>query len=299
MLPLIGYIKSPRKLGIAIIKQFWWLPDAVYLRLRFRFEMQSFLHIKHPVTFNEKLQWLKLYNRRSQYRIMVDKYAVKQYVQDVIGKDLVIPTIGVWDRFEDIDFDSLPNRFVLKTTNGAGGGGVVICRDKKSFDLKQARKKLDSSLKVDIYKTTKEWPYKGLRRRIIAEQYLEDESGELHDFKFFCFNGKARVFKLDFGRFTEHHANYYDSKGKLLPFGEAGLPPVPQKMLHIPQNLSSMIDVAEKLSQGIPFLRVDLYNVNGHIYFGELTFFPASGFGRFTSEEWDAKLGLMIQLPFE
>lgn len=295
----IVYLKYPRKLGIAIIKRLWWLPDVLYLRLRFMFEMQSFLHIKHPVTFNEKLQWLKLFNRHPQYKMMVDKCAVKQYVGEVIGKEFIIPTIGVWDKFEEINLESLPNRFVLKTTNGGGGGGVVICRDKKSFDIKQAKNKLEYSLKTDIYRTTKEWPYKGMKRKIIAEQYLEDESGELHDFKFFCFNGKVYCFKLDFGRFTEHHANYYDPNGKLLPFGEAGLPPMPAKKLHIPKNLSSMVDIAEKLSQGIPFLRVDLYNVKGHVYFGELTFFPASGFGRFTSNEWDIKLGQMLQLPFE
>ena len=435
----------------SIISNFFrWLPDATYLRLLYRFKMGHRLDLKNPQTFTEKLQWLKLYNRKPEYTTMVDKYAVKQYVANIIGDEYIIPTLGVWDKPEDIDWGSLPDQFVLKTTHGGGGGGVVICKDKATFEKTTAIPKLKESMASDIYSGLREWPYKDVPKRIIAEKFMAPEKSpapkdlpdykffcfngeprycqvirdrhtketidfydmdwnhlefvgllppsntadtisngltpvarpehleemkdicrklakdqpfvrvdlyviddkqyfgeltfypasgigiftpeewngklgdlltlpnaigggkflivngaikpfkpeydELKDYKFFCFNGKVRFFKVDFGRFVEHHANYYDTDGNLLPFGEKGLEPDSNYPIELPNNLSEMISLAERLSKNEPFLRVDFYNVNGKIFFGELTFYPASGLGKWTTDEADKEIGSYLIL---
>lgn len=264
--------------ALIIMRYFKWLPDSFYLSLLYRLKMKHSLNLKHPQTFSEKIQWLKLNNRRPEYTALVDKFEVKQYVADRIGEQYIIPTLKLWKNVDDIKLASLPDQFVLKTTHGGGGCGVVICRDKANFDLALAKTKLNKSLSSDIYSIFREWPYKNVNRRIIAEQLLMSSSGSNdlpNDFKFFCFNGKVNFFKVDFGRFREHHANYYSPDGKLLEFGEFDCPPIHSYPVKLPHNLSEMITIAEKLSQGHPFIRVDLYNVDGRIYFGELTFYPA------------------------
>lgn len=407
-------------------------------RLVFGYE----LNLKHPRTFCEKLQWLKLYDRRPEYTTMVDKYAVKQYVADIIGEEYIIPTFGVWDKVEDIDWQSLPNQFVMKCTHDSGG--LIICKDKSQLDIEEAKQKLNKSLCYNYYLNGREWPYKNVPRRIIAEKFmapektpvpkdlpdykffcfngepkycqvirdrntketidfydmdwkhqefvglnpvacngltpvacpenldemkdicrklakdisfvrvdlyviddrkyfgeltfyptsgfgvftpdewndrlgdlltlpnatgggkylfvngviteLKSEYDELKDYKFFCFNGKVRFFKVDFGRFVEHHANYYDTDGHLLPFGEKGLEPNPNYSIELPKNISEMFSLAERLSKNIPFLRVDFYNINGKIFFGELTFYPASGFGKWTPDKADEMIGEYLKL---
>ena len=276
--------------------QIW--PDKLYLQLLYFFETGKRLDLNKPKSFNEKLQWLKLYNRRPEYTMMVDKYAVKQYVADKIGEEYIIPTLGVWNRVEDINWDALPNQFVLKTTHGGGGGGVVVCRDKGTFNRLNACNKLQSSMDGNIYISQREWPYKNVKKRIIAEQFMVDESGaELKDYKFFCFNGRVECFKVDFDRFISHKANYYDRNAKLLPFWEVVCPADHSKVFDKPKNFDKMLELAEILAKDIPFVRVDLYNINGKILFGEITFFPAAGMGKFEPEEWDEKLGNMIKLP--
>lgn len=286
------------RIGRGITKRYLrWLPDEAYLRLLYYFTIGKRLRLKNPQTFTEKIQWLKLYNRKPEFTMMVDKYAVKDYVAGIIGSEYVIPTLGVWDSFDEIDFDSLPDKFVLKTTHGGGSGGVVICRDKALIDKEAMRRKLEKSLKQDIYKSLREWPYKNVARRIIAEQFLEiDANFEIKDYKFFCFNGEPRFLKVDFNRFIEHHANYYDTNWQLLPFGEAGLLPVESHIEQKPENFEEMVEIARKLSKGQPFLRVDLYNLQGKIYFGELTFFPASGLGAFSPMSADSQIGDYIKL---
>lgn len=419
-----------------------WLPDKLYLSLRYRCLMGHWINWKHPKTFTEKLQWLKVYDYKPEYTQMVDKLAVKDYVAERIGKEHIIPTLGVWDRVEDIDWESLPNQFVLKTTHGGGGCGVVVCPDKNSLDKEKAIEKLSSSMRSNAGKSYREKPYLNVPRKIIAEKYMAehtphvdsdlvdykfycfggvpklimvangrstgdkrfayydtqwnpvdikwgaprpdeefprpdnleemlkvasklsaalvharidlyniyshvyfgeitfyDGSGfekidpesydeylgslmklsennrggvkcrvtasrieytsiygyeELQDYKFFSFNGKVQFFKIDWGRFVEHHANYYSTSGELLPFGEKGLEPDPIHVEIMPDNLSEMIEIAENLSRGFKFLRVDLYNVKGKIYFGELTFYPAAGMGAFVPDEWDERLGELI-----
>jgi hypothetical protein len=273
-----------------------FLPDSWFLRLKFKKCMGKKLNLNSPKTFNEKLQWLKLHDRNSVYTIMVDKYATKKYVADRIGEEYIIPTLGVWSRFKDINFDKLPDQFVLKCTHDSGG--LVIVKDKRTFDKKQAEEKINQCLKRNFYWTGIEWPYKNVKPRIIAETYMEDsETSEMRDYKFFTFNGKAKALvivterqkgagiKLDFFDMNYHHLPIRN--GHL----NAKIPP------RKPQTFEKMRALAEKLSEGIPQLRVDFYEVNGKIYFGELTFYHWSGIVPFEPEEWDKTFGSWIELP--
>lgn len=298
MQSIISYIKEPKRIGLAILTHFGtWLPDAMYLRIMFRLKMGHRLNLKTPKTFNEKLQWLKLYNRKPEYTRMVDKCEAKRVVESILGKDYIIPTLGVWDRFEDIDFSTLPERFVLKTTNGGGGGGVVICLDKGNLDKVAAAGRLNASLRSSIYRNLKEWPYKDVKPRILAERFMVDESGELRDYKFYCFSGEPKVFLVASERFSGHRTyfDYFDMNGNHLPFTQGGMnsPVTPS----LPSNFEEMKRVAGKLSQGLPHVRVDLYSVDGKVYFGEYTFFDSSGFERFTPQEWDGIFGEWLTLP--
>lgn len=275
-----------------------WLPDDIYLKLRYRATFNRKLNLKNPERFTEKLQWLKLYDRKPEYTMMVDKYEVKKYVSNLIGEEYIIPTLGVWNTFDEIDFDKLPNAFVLKCTHDSGG--LVICKDKKRFNKEAARKKIEMSLKHDYYLWGREWPYKNVKPRIIAEQFMMDSKTEdLRDFKFFCFGGQVKCFKVDFDRFIEHHANYYDEKSNMLNFGEVICPPDYNKKIELPECISEMEKLAQELSAGHPFLRADFYDVDGKIYFGEMTFYPASGFGKFTDDKWDKLLGSWIPMGGE
>lgn len=277
-------------------KHFGWLSDAIYLRILYYAETGEFLHLKKPKTFNEKLQWLKLNDRKKIHTDMVDKYAVKEIVSNKIGAEYVIPTIGIWERFEDIPIASLPDRFVIKTTHGGGGNSVEVVRNKKNWDIEKAKIHFTDALSRSIWKNYREWPYKDVPRKIIIEKYIEDESGELMDYKIFCFNGTPRFLKVDFNRFIRHQANYYDLDWNVLPFGEAVCPPDYNYNIAKPANFDLMLELARKLSEGTKFLRVDLYNSKGKIYFGEMTFYPASGMGSFTPKEWDSKLGKLLDL---
>lgn len=303
---LVKAIKDPFWMFAAIFRRLspFIKNDALYLRVLFFFEMRGkILHLKNPKSFNEKLQWLKIYDYKPEYTKLVDKLAVKNYVESRVGDEYIIPTLAVWDSVADIDWDSLPNQFVLKTTHGGGGCGVIVCSDKTKFDKIKAETKLKKSMRTNAGQTYREKPYLSVPRKIIAEKYIADQvisnsenSADLRDYKFFCFNGKVKFFKIDFGRFVEHHANYYSPNGDLLPFGEVAYKPDPNHVENMPSNLSEMIRLAETLSANYKFLRVDLYNVNGKIYFGELTFYPAAGMGTFIPEEWDEKLGNLLAL---
>ena len=271
------------------------LSDKLYLQLMFRIKMGAQLHLNNPISFNEKIQWLKLYNRNPLYTRLVDKFAIKDYVSKKLGEEYIIPTLGVWDNAEDIDFEHLPNQFVLKTTNG-GGGNVVICKNKNRFDQKSAIRSLNRGLKKSIYKSRREWPYKNVPPRIIAEKYVEDKNGTLLDYKFFCFGGEVKCLQVDYDRFTEHHRNMYDTHWNLLPF----IIKYPSKkgcVIEKPLNFEKMISIATLLSTGMPHVRVDLYNVDGKIYFGEMTFFHGSGYEKFYPDDWNYKFGDWLKLP--
>lgn len=271
------------------------IPDRLFLKIQYKSIFGRKLDLNNPKSFNEKLQWLKLYDRKKQYMQMVDKSQVKDLISEELGSDHVISTLGQWKRFEDIDFESLPNEFVLKCTHDSGS--TIICKDKSVFNFDTAKEKLAKKLKTNLFWHGREWPYKFLVPTIIAEEYISSDGEAPNDYKFFCFNGKVKCFKVDFDRFTEHKANYYTLSGELLPFGEKVCAPDYERKIAPPKNLAKMIEYAEKLSQDIPFLRVDFYEVNDKIFFGELTFFPASGFGPFVPEEWDEKIGSWLKLP--
>jgi hypothetical protein len=270
--------------------------DVVYLKILYRNRMGKKLNLDNPKTYNEKLQWLKLYNRRPEYTQMVDKYAVKEYVARQIGKQYIIPTLGVWEHFDEIDFDALPNQFVLKCTHDSGG--LVVCTDKSQFDKVDAKGKIEHALKRKYYLNTREWPYKDVKPRIIAEQYMVDESGyELKDYKFFVFDGvvKAMYVATDRGAHTETCFDFFDREFNHLPFtnGHSNA----NHYIEKPQNFEKMIELAEWLGRGMPHARIDFYNIKGQIYFGEITFFHWSGLKPFEPDVWDYKFGSWIKLP--
>ena len=279
MSKLIRAIKSPKRILIYFLnKSARLFSDKRFLQMKFRLEMGMKLDLDNPKTFNEKLQWLKLYNRKPEYATMVDKYAVKEYVASIIGREHIIPTLGVWNSVDEIDWDSLPNQFVLKTTHGGGGGGVAICKDKATFDRAKAMKTLQKSLNNDIYWNYREWPYKDVPHRIIAEQYIENQNGQLNDYKFYCFNGVAKSVMICLDRDKGDTKFYFFSPDwELLRLNQRGVDAPENFTLPKPENIDKMFGIAERLCGTEPFLRVDLYNVNGQIFFGELTFYPASG----------------------
>ena len=270
--------------------------DEKYLKKMCDVRLGYKLNLENPRTFNEKLQWLKLHNRKSEYITMVDKYDVKKYVAEIIGEKYIIPTLGVWQHFDEINFDELPNQFVLKCTHDSGG--LVICKDKKDLDLIKAEKKITKSLHNNYYFYGREWPYKNVKPRIIAEPYMEDNKvHELIDYKFMCFNGEVKCSFTCSERFSQEglKVTFFDNDWKVMPF-ERHYPSSknpPQK----PLNFNKMLEFATKLSRGIPFVRVDFYEINGLLYFGELTFFPGNGFEEFTPLEWDYKMGSWLKLP--
>ena len=273
------------------------VPDEKFLKRTYALSMNKQLNLEEPKTYNEKLQWLKLYDRKPIYTTMVDKYEVKKYVADIIGEEYVIPTLGVWDKFEDVDFHSLPEQFVLKCTHDSGG--LAICKDKSNFDIKKARKKINKSLKRNYYLANREWPYKDVKPRIIAEKYMEDtQTAELRDYKFFCFDGEAKMLFIATDRQKkgeETKFDFFDMDFNHLPFtnGHPNAAVIPQK----PKCFEEMKALAEKLSANIPQVRIDFYEVDEKVYFGEITFFHWSGMKPFKPEEWDEKIGSWIKLP--
>lgn len=273
------------------------LDDKTYLEKRYKLEMGKNLDLGNPVTYNEKLQWLKLYDRKPIYTKMVDKFEAKSYVSSIIGEEHIIPTYGVWDKFEDIDFDKLPNKFVLKCTHDCGG--IIICKDKSKLDIKKAKKKINKCLKKNYYVKYREWPYKDVKPRIIAEKYMVDESGyELKDYKFFCFDGEVKYLFIAKDRANpneETKFDFFDENFNHLPITNGH--PNSKPPYFKPDGFEKMRELASKLSKDIPHLRVDFYNINGQIYFGELTFFHWSGFVPFNPPEWDKEFGSLIKLP--
>lgn len=272
------------------------IPDRIYLQIVYFKHFRRFINFNNPKTFNEKIQWLKLNYRNEEYTKLVDKYRVKQYITKLIGEEYVIPTLGVWNNVDDIDFKSLPEKFVLKCNNDSGG--IVICKNKKDFDEAKAKSFLKERLKNNGYWYGREWPYKNVKPCIIAEKYMEDSiSKDIKDYKFFCFNGSMEFFDIDIDRFIEHRANYYDRNGNFLPFGKTYCPPDYTKKIEMPKNLDKMIELAETISHNTVLSRIDFYEIDGQVYFGKITFYPGSGFSPFTDEKWDYKLGDMIDLP--
>ncbi len=276
-----------------------WLPDKVFLEAAFRARFGRKLNLNNPETFNEKLQWLKLYNRKPEYTKMVDKYLVRDYVKEKIGEEYLIPLLGVWDDPEKIDFNELPMQFVLKCNHNSGLG-MCICKDKNSLDINKVKEELKKGINQNYYLTSREWPYKDVPRRIIAEKYMVDESGyELKDYKFYCFDGKVKLVMINSDRMSSEKtkANYFDENYQPLDFvwGYENAEIPPQK----PEKFEEMKYLAEKLSEGITHVRIDFYQTPSGIYFGEITFFDGSGFDAIEPIEWDYKIGSWLKLPME
>lgn len=277
-----------------------FLPDETYLRIQYRCKFGKRLDLENPQTFNEKLQWLKLHDRKPEYHIMVDKYLVKQYVAERIGEQYIIPTYGVWEKVDDIDYRTLPNQFVLKTTGGSGNLNVVVCKDKNFFDWGRAKSLLSKSIKEDTYWYSREWPYKGNKNRIMAEEYLEDsKTKELRDYKFFCFDGVCHALFVASERSKQQkpYFDFFDSNYQHLDLKQRyqNAPIPPEK----PVNFELMKELASKLSRGIPQVRIDLYECNGKVFFGEITFF-SFGIGEFFEpDKWDKIFGDWIRLPID
>ena len=273
------------------------IPDKTFLKIKFRIKMGRKLDLKNPQTFNEKLQWLKLYDRNPLYTTLVDKQEVKKYISEKIGSEYVIPTLGVWDKPEDIDFDSLPNQFVMKCTHDSGG--LVICKDKSKLDVEQVKKKMAKTLKLKYYYMHREWPYKNVKPKIFAEKYMEQkqEDGQecLTDYKFFCFDGKVKVMYIANEKANPPSTDYFDVNFNhidLITRDKNALIPPPK-----PEQFEKMVELAETLSKGIPCVRVDFYYVNKQIYFGEFTFYHNAGFCSLKPYKWETTLGSWIKLP--
>lgn len=280
-----------------------WMRDEAFLRMDYRLKFGKKLNLVSPQTFNEKLQWLKLYDRRPEYVTMVDKIAVKDYVAKRIGDDYIIPTLGIWERPEDIDWNSLPDKFVVKWNHDSGS--IVICRDKYNFDRVAAVKKLSYGAKVNGFWYGREWPYKGVKPLLLAEKYIENADGEdkgnepvdLVDYKFMCFNGKVKCCFTCTDRFSGNglKVTFYDNDWNIMPFERNH--PRENTPITKPYCYEQMKEAAEKLSEGLPFARIDFYEIDKHPYFGEITLYPGSGHEAFQPEEWDYTLGSWIDLP--
>lgn len=270
------------------------MPDKMFIKRQYRQEIGEKLNLKSPKTFTEKMQWLKLYNRKPLYTVMVDKFAVKEYVADLIGNEYVIPTLGVWNRYDEIDFDVLPDKFVLKCTHDSGS--VRVIKDKCTIDHNKMNSFFAQKLAYNYFYNSREWPYKNVNPRIIAEPFIEDDlNPELRVYKVFNFSGVPKIIQMITGDKTDHeYINYYDTKWNLLDL-QQNYPngPIDEK----PECLEDILDLSAKLSQDLPFVRTDFYMVDGKVLFSEFTFFSDAGMVNFEPEEWNAILGDMIVLP--
>ncbi len=274
------------------------LPDKMYLRCKYRLTFNRRLHLNNPKLFNEKLQWLKLHDRKPFYHQMVDKYDAKQFIKSKVGDEYNIPVLGVYNSFDEIDFNTLPNAFVLKGTFDSGS--YYICKDKSQLNIEKARKQLLQNWKSDYYLWSREWPYKGLKHRIIAEPLLVDnECPYLRDFKFYCFNGEPKIFYItsDKGGDLPTKQDFFDIEGNHLEIQDKHYPNNPVKCPDLPKNLTRMVEMCRVLAKDTYHLRVDYYEINGHIYCGEFTFYEAGGFCEFTPDRYNRVLGDWIQIP--
>lgn len=282
--------------GLGLYKK---MGDEEYLKRMFKARMGYELDLNNPITFNEKMQWLKLFDRNPEYTAMVDKYEVKQYVARIVGDKYIIPTLGVWDSFDQINFDSLPNQFVLKCTHDSGG--VSICKDKNKFNIRRAKRKINNCLKRNFYYYAREWPYKNVKPRVIAERFIQSSNGAgLRDYKFFCFNGAPKFLYISEG--LENHStasiSFFDFNGKQLQFSRKDYKPFSCNTIELPDNFDKMIEIAQILCKSTTsnFSRIDLYNIEGTILFSEITFSPCAGFIPFEPEHYDEVIGNLLSL---
>lgn len=287
--------KYQRNLLSGFLRRFSFLfSDKIYLKWNYYLNMNRKLDLKNPQTMNEKLNWLKLYQRDPLLTTLVDKIAVKSHVAKILGEEIVCPLLHVWDRVDEIDLDMLPNSFVLKTNHSGGNTGVVICKDKSKFDFDSAKRKLQESLDTKVYQRNREWPYKNVKRKVFAEQFLGDN---LIDYKFYCFNGYVDCVMLCIDRQSGSPKFYFfDKDWHLCRYNKRGKAAPPDFTLPMPPNIGTLFHDASILSKGFPFVRMDFYDVNGRIYFGEYTFYPSSGWDPNYLPETDLYFGQLIDL---
>ena len=273
-----------------------YLDDKKYLERMFRVQLGKNLNFENPVTFNEKIQWLKINNRESEYTIMVDKYKVREYISETIGEQYLIPLLGVWDSPDEINFDILPDEFVLKCNHNSGLG-MCICKNKSTLNIEKVKQDLSNGLNENYYLLYREWPYKNVEKKIIAEKYMSDQGKELQDYKIHCFNGIPKIILVCRDRFSDTGLteDFFDIEWNHLNISRENCKHSVDK-IKAPKNLKLMLRLARILSENIPFVRIDFYEINGKVYFGEITFFPASGLKKFIPEKWDIDLGNKIQL---
>lgn len=296
-------LRTPRRIVVALAGNgfFRWMDDERYLKMVSRFVSGARIDLNNPRTFTEKIHWLKLHDRQERYVGMVDKILAKEYVGKLIGEEYIIPTLGVWDNADSIQLDALPSKFVLKCNHDSGS--AVICHDKSSFDFSAARRKLDKCLKKGAFSWGREWPYKYVNRKILAEELLENTSNpeaDIPDYKFFCFGSKPVYCQVISDRSTSEKVDFFDLEWNHQPFiGLTGLVPNlknSDKPVPKPASFAKMVEISEVLSRGMAFCRVDFYDVEGKPYFGETTLYPNAGFGEFLPSEWNKILGDLIDL---
>ena len=280
--------------GVKYMKMFSWkffkfLPDKYYIKLKYFTTFNRFINLKNPQTFNEKIQWLKLNDRKKIYTKMVDKYEAKKIVSNTIGEEFIIPTIGIYDSFEQIDFNKIPQQFVIKCTHDCGS--VFVIKNKNEMNFEEIKTIINKKMSNNYYYTSREWPYKNVKPRIIVEKYMGDN---LSDYKIHCFNGKAKFILVCTDRKKNLKETFFSPNWEIMPFKRPNHSI--DNTIKRPRNLRLMLELAEKLSKNNSFLRVDFYEVNGQLYFGELTFYPSSGFAKFDPEEWDKKIGDFLNI---
>ena len=293
------FIENPQYFITSPASKGWlnWVPDSLYLKVLYRVIMGRKLNLKNPKEYNEKLQWLKLNDRKPEYSTMVDKYEVRGYIEDLLGDKYLIPCLGIYDSVDDIDIDALPDRFVLKCTHDSGS--VEICKDKSSFDIEGARHRLSQAMKRNYYATYREWPYKSVKPRIIAEGYLEGDGGDLKDYKVMCFNGEAKIIEVHENRFVEgkvHTQTFYDREWGIVPLTQVETVTV-DRPSERPRQLEEILRLSELIAKDMYHVRIDWYIEGDKIYFGEITFVDGSGFESFSTPEMERMLGDMIKLP--
>lgn len=287
--------KNRRAFFSAVLENLNFLfPDKIYLQLMFYLKMNYRLNLREPSLFNEKLQWLKLYDHNPLYITLVDKNTVKKWVADKIGYEHIIPTIYVWNNVKEVDFDLLPNQFVLKTTNGSGGD-VIICKDKSLIDTRLTIKRLRRSLKKNVYRTLREWPYKNIQPKVLAEEFISDGNESLIDYKVLCFDGEPKLIEVHEGRFESHTQDFYDTEWNHLPIVQGT--PLSGRTVEKPSCLEEMLNLSRRLAKDMPHVRVDWYFASNKLLFGEMTFYDASGFDAFEPEEYEELMGSWITLP--
>ena len=271
------------------------IPTSIYIRLMYYHITGIKLNLKNPQTFTEKLQWMKLHYRNPLYTYCSDKLKVREYIAKKIGDEHLIPLLGVYDKADDIDFEKLPNQFVLKCNHDSGS--IIFCKDKNDFDIKAAKAHLKKHMNTNFYYPSREWQYKDIEPKILCEEFLTDEKNEeIKNYKFFCFCGKPKIIQVVCGKYTDMKLKFYDTDWQPIESTISSIPE-PDLTLNKPQKLDEMLRIARKLSEGFAHVRIDLYLRYHKIYFGEMTFFDLGGNRKFNRNEFNLKMGSWFELP--